>query len=502
MNIGDIWDNRKYLAVYTISLIFLLTCFYTFYNYVHLKFDIIILDILLIGGFFVIIFYSKTKNLHKTCFIILLIFGTVMCLTSPAFTVCDEIEHYARSDLTAQGILFPEYINNEGYAVSSNFNSISLHRGENLLNSNLTHNENINENHTLFNGCFPQNPFYPYLISGFGIIISNLMNLNVMWSLYIGRFFNLLFYCAVCTFAIKKSPQYKLPIFLVSCIPLAVYQAASFSVDGFIISMTLLAVAYFIKMYNEDVVSNKDMAIFFGSIFLVSLLKLPYILLIFLIYFIKKEKFNSQRSYQISRILPIILIILCSIYSLNSSELLKNSLRDIHFKEFNVNPKNQFINMVSHPFSTILLSSSILSLTLDLIIDLFRFSYEIWIYESPLLALFYLIFFSFFSITYNSKDLQFERKHKVFLASILLLIYIGIIFIQYLSWAPFAYQVLNAFIGVYSRYFIQLLVFLPIIFYSKRINSVLNINNYNLKIITGCLIFLSGTVILTLSTFY
>ena len=320
--------------------------------------------------------------------------------------------------------------------------------------------------------------------------------------MYIGRFFNLIFYCVICSFAIKKATEYKLPIFLVSCIPLCLYQAASFSADGFIISMTLLAIAYFINIYRSEIVSNKDLGVFFALIFLVSLLKLPYVLLIFLIFLIKKDRFTSKRIYLISRIIPIIIIIICSIYSYNASKLLKFTIRDTHFIECNVNPKNQFINMINHPYDTLILFSSIFSFTYDMILDLFRYSYEIWTYSSELLALLYFAFFSLFTVTYNTVKIKFKRNYKIFLALILLVIYLGIIFIQYLSWAPFAYPRLDLNIGAYSRYYLPLIAFLPLIFSSKRIISKLKINNYELKVILGCLIFLSGTIIFTLSIFY
>ena len=73
---------------------------------------------------------------------------------------------------------------------------------------------------------------------------------------------------------------------------------------------------------------------------------------------------------------------------------------------------------------------------------------------------------------------------------------------QYLSWAPFAYPKLDMIVGVYARYYIPLLAFLPMIFNSKRINDILNIEDYNSKIILGVLIFLSGSIIFTLASFY
>lgn len=503
LKISDVFKNKKYIIIFTVFLLFFLISFKTNDNFNRTKFDILILFLIFIGGSFSIIYFSKTKNLHRTCFIILLIFGLLMCLTTPAFVVCDEIEHYARSDLTAQGILFPEYINNEGYAVSGDFNYMLGQRGQIIVGSDFF-NSNVNDNHSLFNGCFPQNPFYPYLFSGFGVFLSSLLNLNAAWSLYLGRILNIIFYSLVCSFAVKKTPEYKLPILIVACIPLAVYQAASFSADGFLISVTLLAIAYYINIYTSDCVSNKDLGIFFALILLVSLLKLPYVLLVFLIYFIKKEKFSSRNAYLISRIVPVLIVIFCALYSLNASKLLKNTIRNTHFIEDNVDPKRQFDYMINHPKHTLTVGSWIFSFTKEMIFDLFRFDYEIWTRLSCLLVYMYVIFFSFFCITYNNVKLKFKKKEVCVIAAILLLIYLSIIFIQYLSWAPVAYPRLDLGVGVYARYFIPLIAFLPLVFNLRMINDVLNVNikDYNSIIVLGILVFLSGTIIFTLSSFY
>ena len=306
----------------------------------------------------------------------------------------------------------------------------------------------------------------------------------------------------MCSYAVKKAPEYKLPLLVVACIPLAVYQAASFSADGFLISVTLLTIAYYIKIYKSDMVSNKDLGIFFALIFLVSLLKLPYILLVFLIYFIKKDKFSSKNAYILSRIIPLVIVILCVVYSFNASKLLKNTIRNEHFIANNVNPKNQLNNMINHPMDTLILFSSIFSLTMDLCVDLFRFSYQMWTYTSHMLASMYMLFFAFISVTYENVKFKLKKREKYVLAFILLLIYLAIIFIQYLSWAPFAYPKLDMIVGVYARYYIPLLAFLPMIFNSKRINDILNIKDYNSIIILGVLIFLSGSIIFTLASFY
>lgn len=500
LKISTILENKKYMLAYIIGILFVCAIFFKLNNLTNLKMEFLIVIILILIGIFIISF-SKDNELYKTSLIIILIFGLLMCFTTPTLIVCDEIEHYARSDITSNGVLIPEYINNEGYEVSGSFNQLLSHTGETLTHNTLI-NEKISTNTTLFDGCFAQNPFYPYIFSALGILLAKLLDLSIMWSVWLGRIFNLLFYAAICSYAIKKVPEYKIPLFAVSCIPLAVYQASSFNADCFIISVTILAIAYFIYMYKSEKVTNKDLGIFFTAILLVSLLKLPYALLGFLIFFIKKEKFESDKIFIISRIIPFILLVICSIYSLNASQLLQNSIRKEHFIQDNVSVSGQISFITNHPSHILSLLSTFDYFTLDMIYDIFRFSYQQWTYESKIMAILYFIYFCLLCITYDDVKLAFKRKYKVILAIILLLIYFGIITIQYLSWAPVGYPRLDMIIGVYIRYFIPLLAFFPLIFNSKRISSMLKIKNYNLVIVVETTLFLSACIIFTMATFY
>lgn len=95
--------------------------------------------------------------------------------------------------------------------------------------------------------------------------------------------------------------------------------------------------------------------------------------------------------------------------------------------------------------------------------------------------------------------MNFKKKNRLKIGVILVLIYIGIIFIQYLSWASVGYNKLDMLLGVYARYYIPLLTLCPLICY---LPTSINIKNFDLKILLVVIIFLSGTLILTISTFY
>ncbi len=494
-----IMSKKNYLIVYFIFIIVFSASFFSLRNYTSFNFELIILLILLVTGFFIILYYSDVE-LHKSCFVIILIFGLLMTFTTPILVVCDETEHFARSDLIAQGSIAPEYVDN-GYKVSHLLIDLTNHSGETFFNNNLA-NEKIDSSVSFYPSCFAHNPFFAYLLSAFGIFLAKLFNLPALWAMWLGRLFNLLFYAVVCSYSVKKAPAFKTPLFIVSCVPLAIYQAASFSADCFIIAVSIFSIAQFIYLYKSPKVTPKDLGIFFISVLFVSFFKFPYILLSFFVFLVKKDQFASKNIYLLSRIIPFILIGICLAYTSYASNILLNSARRDLFISNNVNSTAQLNYMLNHPFNTLLLFSSIFSFTVDLIFDLFRFSHATWTYESPLLSVLYFVFFALFSFTYSDRDIEFKCKSKLFITLISLLMYVGIIFAVYLSWASVGYGRLDMVVGIYARYFIPLLAILPIIFSSTRLSSVVKIDNINSKLILMVLIFLAGTIILTVSKFY
>lgn len=491
---------KKYILIFLISLIFFTLTFFKIENYTYPKAEILLILSLFIFGTILIIYSLKHKNnLHKITLVTILIFGILAVFTTPTLIVCDENEHFARSDMISFGELIPHYNEGKGYTVSSLVLQLEKTRGKTILESD-SYNDPINNTKVFYNFGFPQNPFYGYLISGFGILLAKLLDVSIIYTLWFGRLFNLILYSIICTIAVKKAPVYKMPLFVICCLPLAIFQAASFSADGFINCFCILSISYFIYMYKtSSTINHKDLSIFFISIFLVSLFRFPYALFAFFIFLIPKEKFSSNKLFIISRIIPILILIISVLYSLfYAAPQLKNTGRQEHFIQDNVSPSGQISYMINNPLQTFTFFSHSANLIPEMVIDIFRFSHCAWIYSSLLLSMLYLIFFSVFCFNYDH-GFNLKKSKRLIIGMITFLIYMGIIFIQYLSWASIGYNQMDMLLGVYSRYYIPLLALFPLIF---SLSSPQKIKNFDLKVILTVIIFLSGTLILTISTFY
>ena len=109
--------NRFIKEEFYFPIIYILfVCFFGFYLYhkapnISLNFILPIAFLLIIAGSSIIYFSKKFDNesCYKLVFIIILCFGLFNVFLTPMVDVCDESEHFWRSEITSQGVLVPEY---------------------------------------------------------------------------------------------------------------------------------------------------------------------------------------------------------------------------------------------------------------------------------------------------------------------------------------------------------------------------------------------------------
>ena len=324
-------NSKKYFLIYLILISVMGISTLSNANFQNPTFEIIIFVLVAVLGIFCILFYfshNDENELHKVAFVVILCFGIFCALIVPICDVSDETEHFTRAEITSRGILFPHWTG-EDLGVTGLFNRTegqmySTERNDGagfhtigstkffMHNLGLTVFETDNDtdkiNNTLYltESAFEQNPFFGYLPQTFGIVVAKLLDLNVIWMLWLARICNLIFYACVISFAIKKTPVLKLPLLVVACMPISIYQAASVSIDSMIISLGLLAISYFIYMCyaKEKSITVKEIAIFAVICILLGLCKLTYLAFIFLLLLVPFKNYEKDTK----SILPIIFI--------------------------------------------------------------------------------------------------------------------------------------------------------------------------------------------------
>lgn len=293
-------SSKKYWIIY---LIFITTAFLTTLtekNIAHPKIALIAFALIAVLGVFCILFYflhNSDEELYKVAFVSILIFGIICAFAVPILFHSDEMEHFTRSEITSQGVVVPDWIGDEkgidrlynhtsgeksnAYNKGVGFNTIGSwkffekNRGKTVIAAT-GDTDKINYSSYIRGSAFEQNPFYGYLPQAIGIAIAKLLDLNVIWLLWLGRIVNLIFYACIIALAVRIIPTLKMPLIAISCIPVSIYHASSVSIDSMFIAFGILLVAYFLYLHQsgEKSIENKHLVIFSVLCLLFGLCKL------------------------------------------------------------------------------------------------------------------------------------------------------------------------------------------------------------------------------------
>ena len=502
MKISEISQNikksKKYLLI--ISIFFIIFTFY-FFTYqkgtnTNLTLEIGILTLLYITSAITIIYSQTKKEIHKIAFIIIILFGLFCVFLNPIMLVPDEAEHYLRSDLATYGDFEPQFYNGYGYIIHDSFYQLFNNFNNTFMDNSLT-SEKISNNLSHYHSCFAHNPIFGYLIPALGILLAKLLDLSIIWTLWLGRLFNLIFYAIICAYAIKKSPKYKIPLLIVACLPLALSEGASISIDCMINALCILSISAFIKMYTtEESIENKDLILFFIPLLLASIIKITDLAFLLLLFIIPRSKFKTKKQYYVS-IISFILIIIVSILwlELYSTPKYLLSWRNIHYQYNKINTSQQMNYVLSHKTATLGLFGGLILKTYMLPLKFVQFYQFDWMSSSFIIAPLYTIYFVAMMFFYPN-EMKMKKTDRVKLFIIISIIYFGTYFVQYLSWTNIG---LTYFKGVNARYFVPWLALLPMTF---SISPYEKSKKIDMLMISFAIIFLVGFLIMVTSLYY
>ena len=481
--------SKKYWIVYVVIIVLVFLSMASVANYQHPKMEILILILCSVLGIFCIAYYwghNDDKELHKTVFIVLLMLGLLTSIVIPIDSVSDEGEHLIRAEMTSRGVLFPEYVNGSFESINSmpHFFSQSLDKTVFEVNGDT---DKINYSLDHVDSAFEQNPFFGYIFSGFGVLVAKLLDLNVIWMLWLARIFNSLFYSFVISYSIKKTPIFKMPLFFISCLPVCLFQAFSVSIDSIVAGLGILIVSLFISIFKNEF-SIKEILIFSLLCLIVGLCKLPYLALILLLFFLPKNHFK-QKNYHFYCLFSVFAIGLIGILwsKFYATSALMHSWRGIYLAENNVNINNQISFLLSHPldlFNVIFNIFNSVNYIFNGFFSFYSYSVDGGVYNaSGLLSLLVLVSFFAICFTYPINE-KIDLKYRIGALLTFIIIYFGTFIVQLLSWTSVGNLNIT---GVHTRYFLPLFALLPLSLSFNIIN--LNKENYDKKVFILILVF-------------
>ena len=486
--------KSRVIWIYLITILVFTAAIFALNEFDFSKINLILIAFVICAGFILLSYSTKSKDVHRTALLYLLIFCVIVAFTSPIFIAPDEAEHFARSDLTSEGILIPEYTPNQGYYMNNYFWDMVYNMGSTVFNANFSHTD-IWDGQGYFESVFSQNLFYAYIAQAIGIFLAKIADLSMIWTLWLGRAFNAILYSIIACFAIKKAPKYKYTLLFMACLPLAVFQASSMSADSLIFAMGILNVSYFIRMYESESIDKSDLSVFLISGLLMGLLKVPYVFMLLLIFLIPKDKFKSENINVLIKAAAIVIMAIAMTYSLKyASHELLNGGRINYIIQNNISTSGQFNYILNNPLNVILtFIKSISASFYTIFIQELSFYHQIYANGQYIFNIILFIMFFVFSLFSAS---EFDKKERIWFIFIFLLVYLSTFLTQFLSWTPVG---LSSILGIQARYFIPILMLIPFILGK---NCYKNLDDYKDIVIMLITLFLSGMLILTLINFY
>ncbi|MBE6510054.1 MAG: DUF2142 domain-containing protein [Methanobrevibacter millerae] len=490
-----LFKSKKYWLIYLVLILILGISTMNNKNILNQHFVMLTFAVVAVLGIFSIVFYmlhDSDEEFYKVAFIIILIFGITTALILPICDVSDEIEHLARAEITSQGVIIPHwtgedmgveglYNHTEGERISSEknvgagYNSIRAYNffsgslGKTVFQTSYD-TAKIDTTPFIIDSAFEQNPFFGYLPQAIGVFLAKLLDLNVIWILWLARICNLIFYAGVVSLAIKKTPALKLPLLAVACIPISMYQASSASIDCMIIGLSILSISYFIYMCRapDRSLTIKNIAVFSVICLMLGLCKLPYLAFVILLIFIPSKKFEKDKKHN----LPILLISIAAVavigilWSRYSAPTLLHSWRSSHNL---INSTLQMNYVMHHPSSISKFIYNIIFLEIpNMLTGVFSFfgahQFHHYADRYHFVTAALLIYLAFVLLAYP-RNVKFELKTKLGSIFTIIMVYVGICFIQLLTWASVGYYNL----GISTRYFIPLFCLFPIAIWIKQI---------------------------------
>lgn len=332
------------------------------------------------------------------------------------------------------------------------------------------------------------NSFIMYILPALGFIISRVLNIGIIWGIYLGKVLNFIFFLIMSYLAIRKISFGKLVLAVYMLTPMNLQQVTSMSPDAFINSITLYYLAFSVYMvFKKEKVNKKEIALYIILTAISGLIKMVYVLLAGVGFLIVKRKDIKSKN----KILIIVLTILIGgiftigayLYTTKYSSITEAT--ELYKQEYNVDSGKQMDQIKENPKHILkAFKTDWYDMQKDYMFMAIG-SQLGWIEIKPseTIILIYLILLVVSALAEDNK-FEFNKIEKTWL----LLISIGIMFLveiaMYLDFTPVGAEFIG---GVQGRYYIP--VYILALWALGNKNNYIKIKNSQNKflIISGAL---------------
>lgn len=370
--------------------------------------------------------------------------------------VPDEYSHYRTTIKVSMFQFF-----NQDIMVPKNLEALNIYS---LFNNDISYN---NLESARAGGYHPM----LYIFSGFGVLLSKLLQLSPIIGIYMGRCANLIVFLILGYFTIKKIPMGKFLMLIYLLNPMFLQQSASLSADALtnIFSMLFISYILYIK-YDKKEVETKDFLILFISYAYVLVGKYAYFLLGLLFILIWKDLKKYFKKHKKTVFIVTIIVFLIAVSWFAFTRLSNSEIETLTYNK----PQSEVSKLsyiLNNPANIIpIYVNTIISNINFYVVSFFGGALgSLNIAVSQIYVIAYIIIL-FLSIFIDKEKYEFDKKSKIISIIIFVLTFHIVLVGLYFGWGV----ITDLFIqGVQGRYFIPIviLLFLPLI---KKRNINLN----------------------------
>ncbi len=488
-------NNYMLTLLLSITIFFLIGLFDIKYKllenlYFGKKYYFIFLFLFILLILLLLAFNKKIKsinddNVPKVFIITASILGIFFIIISPLFTGSDEHNHYYRIYEITEGTLITpteKYVGSEmatslkeTFIVGSGNNTtIKYGHIKDMMNVKLN-SEDKAQYGKLWTDSYSNTALYSpvqYFPQLIGFYIGKVLNLNPYLIGILGRIFNLIFYIIIGYFSLKLVPKTKLFYLLILLSPNMLQCATTLSADAFTNSIFLLLVALILnKIFNKEGVTKKSQIILLLLSVIISLCKIVYVPVVFLLLLIDYKKFKNGKKEKNTFV--IVTIIISCIVSLIWMNFL-NGVFDIAYDQSDLQKAFVLSNIIEYFIIFIrTFSINFVKYIECLFVGTTMYHSQL---EMPSLISFIYIVLVVLALYNDSSKNNLKISQKIFIGFISIII-IGLIGTAiYVQCTAQFFSVGNPTIqGIQGRYFIPIIIFLPL--FIPKITNQLKLDN-------------------------
>lgn len=434
----------------------------------------------------IIVILQRNLDISKKYFMLAILLGIFYSFIFPALSMPDELTHFGEAYKISSTILRQPVCDEEGYFFlrADDYDSITyLHNidtvsewYESSIRGSITEMVTSDQNYTI-----SIRAKYAYIVSAIGITIARLFQWSGRVLLSFGRLCNLFFLTTIIALAIHITPKFKLFMTAIGLLPETILLMNSYSYDGLNIAMSVLIVAFFLYLYDKEQCSLKEIIIFLALLLVFVPVKIVYVPFVLLFVLLPKSKIQIT-SKILYLVMGILLIGVAICVWLNLSSILdlvfrptRGAAGDLPIlinANYVLNHPGQIINMYARTMFEN--SYSYIQSMTGTVYSINRFG-EMLSYSTPSWLL--IVIFSICAVSILNEEVkgaQHILKNRVVVAVIVVFSLLAISVSMLFACTMSDYRKIE---GIQGRYFLPLLLLLPILIRKRKLYGVEHIEN-------------------------